>query len=353
MTTIKVGIIGAGQIAQLHADGYKEDDRAVIQAVCDVREDTAISKALQWGSQVCHTNYRAILADPDIDAVDILTPHHLHAPMILEALAAGKHVMVQRPLALTVADADRIIAEARKRNLTLCVAEPLLSHAPLLDARSYLEAGEIGEPVGIRVKVGVGAPEGGWKVRPESWLWRFDPKKCGGGPFLFDGIYGALVSATHLLDKVDQLSAWIGRTEIYPGYFVDAPASVMWRHRWRNCPGTLELTYSPEMYIRSSHYPTDTRIELTGTKGIIWLRTSPANVTMSAPVQMYRDGRLFSFGEVQEDWAQNFKATTRNFIDAIFGSAEPQCSAEQGRQLLRLAIAARDSSATERIQKFN
>lgn len=352
MSKIRVGIIGAGQIAQLHAAGYKDDDRAVIAAVCDVREDLAIERALSWGATRTHTRYKELLADPDIDAVDILTPHYLHTSMVLDALAAGKHVMVQRPMALTMAEADRIIQEAERHDTVCCVAEPTLFHPPLIDAQSYLEAGEIGDPVGISVKASLGAPEGGWKVRPESWLWRFDPQKCGGGPFLFDAVYGAFVAAYHLLDQVERLQAWIGRTEIYPGYFVDAPAAIMWRHNWRDCPGTLEVTYSPEMYVRSSHYPNDLRVELTGTKGILWLRTSPANTTMSSPIEMYRDGRLFSFGEVTEKWDENFKATTRNFIDAIHGVEPPRCSLETGRTLLRLTLAARDSSASERIQKF-
>jgi predicted dehydrogenase len=104
------------------------------------------------------------------------------------------------------------------------------------------------------------------------------------------------------------------------------------------------MTYSPDMYIKSTHYPNDIRVELTGTKGIIWFRLSPGNVTMSAPLQMYRDGRLFSFGEVSEDWAQNFHRTTRNFVDKVRGEGKLVMSPEAGRELLRLTLAARESS---------
>lgn len=352
MTSLGVGIIGAGQIAALHAAGYQADPRARIHAVCDLREPTAIDRALAWGAERYYTDYRQLLADPGVDLVDIITPHHLHAPLALEALRAGKHVLVQRPLALTVAEADRLMAEAQKNKLHLCVAEAGVFHPPLIDARGYLESGEIGEPVSVRIKVGIGAPEGGWSVRPESWLWRFDPQKCGGGPFLFDAIYGAFVSAFHLLGDVEMVQAWLGRTEIYPGYFVDAPATLMWRHRWRGCPGSLELTYSPEMYIKSSHYPVDARVELTGTKGILWLRTSPSNVTMSAPIQMYRDGRVFSFGEVAEGWEENFKAMIANFLDVATGRKEPRFRPDTGREILRLTLAARDSNRSERPQKL-
>ncbi len=353
MTTLGVGIIGAGQIAELHAKGYEADKRAKVQAVCDVREHTAIDRALAWKAPSYYTDYRELLKDDKVDVVDIITPHYLHAPLALEALRAGKHVMVQRPLALTVAEADRLIAEAQKRKLHLCVAEPAMFHSPLIDAKGYLESGEIGDPVSVRIKIGIGAPEGGWPVRPESWLWRFDPQKCGGGPFLFDAIYSSFVSAHHLLRDIEVVQAWIGRTEIYPGYFVDAPATMMWRHQWRGCPGSLEVSYSPEMYIKSSHYPTDARVELTGTKGILWLRTAPGNVTMGSPVQMYRDGRMFSFGEVNEDWAKNFARMTHNFIDVVFGVEDPRFRPETAREILRMTLAARDSSRSERSQKLS
>ena len=345
MTTTKVGIIGAGQIARLHAEGYAKDERAEIRAVCDIEDERAIEEALAWKADRWYTDHKALLADPEIDAVDILTPHHLHPSMILEALRAGKHVMVQRPLALTIAEADEVIAEASKRQLTLAVAEPHLYHPPFADARSYLKNGEIGDPLGIHFSVNIGAPEGGWEVKPQSWLWRFDPRKCGGGPFLFDSIYTAFAISTHLLSEVESVNADIGRTEISPGYFVDAPGTVTWRHNKGRCLGSLNMTYSPDMYIKSTHYPNDVRVELTGTKGIIWFRVAPGNVTMGAPLQMYRDGRLFSFGEVAESWDENFHHTTRNFIDAVRGQAKLVMTPQAGREILRMTLAARESSA--------
>lgn len=344
MVGIKVGIIGAGQISSLHAAGYRKDPRVSIGAVCDVREGLAIERALEWESDTAHTDIKHVLGDASIHAVDICAPNYLHAPIAMAALRAGKHVMVQRPLALTVAEADKLIAEAARQRLVLCMAEPLYFHTPLIDARSYLEAGEIGDPVSVRIKTSMGAPEGGWKVRPESWLWRFDPKKAGGGPFLFDAIYGGLAAAHRLLEGVNQLHAWLGQTEIYPGYFIDAPGVLMWRHAKSSCHGSMDLTYSPELYIRSSHYPNDVRVEVTGTRGILRARLAPGNVTMSAPLEMYRDGRLFSFGEIVEDWAENFNRATSNFVDAILGEDPARCPGEVGRELLRTTLAVRESS---------
>lgn len=352
MTKIGVGIIGAGQIAALHAKGYLADDRVRLRAVCDARESLAIDRALEWGAERYFTNFREVLADPEVHAIDIATPHHLHARIALDALRAGKHVIVQRPLALNVAEADNLVREARARNLTLACMEWTVFVPAIQDAKTYLETGEIGDPISCRIKVSIGAPEGGWKVRPESWLWRFDDQKCGGGPFLFDAIYGAFVAAGHLLGPADRLTAAIGRTEIYPGYYVDAPATAMWRHKWRSCPGTLEVSYSPELYIKSSHYPSDARIEITGSKGIMWARYSPGNVTMGPALQMYRDGRMFSFGEVKDTWDESFEAATRNFVDAIYGIDPLVFNAESGREMLRMTLAARESSQTDRVQKL-
>jgi predicted dehydrogenase len=352
MATIGVGIIGAGQISALHAKGWLADERAQIRAVCDFKEHTAIERAMAWKADAYYTDHRALLEDRNVQLVDITTPHNLHAPMVLDALLAGKHVLVQRPLALTVAEADRLIAEAQKRGLVLAVAEPNAQYGPLVDAKGYLDSGEIGDPISLRCKVGVGAPEGGWSVKPESWLWRFDAQRCGGGPFLFDGVYSTFATAFQLLGAVDMLQAWLGRTEIYPGYFVDAPATALWRHRWRGCPGSLELTYSPEMYIKSSHYPMDARVELTGTKGILWVRAAPGNVLMGPPVQMYRDGRLFSFGEVDDGWESGFLAMARNTLDAVQNKAELTFKPDAAREILRMTLAARDSSRSERPAKM-
>ena len=181
MTKLGVGIIGAGQIAPLHAAGYLADDRVSLHAVCDTREDLAIERSLMWKAECYYTDYRELLADDRVHIVDILTPHNLHARIADEALRAGKHVTIQRPIALNLADADSLVRQAEARNLQLNCGEWTAFTPAIQDAKTYLDTGEIGDPVSVQVKVAIGAPEGGWEVQPESWLWRFDELKCGGG----------------------------------------------------------------------------------------------------------------------------------------------------------------------------
>ena len=352
MSKIQVAVVGVGQIAGLHAKGYSGDERANIRAVCDERQDEAIKAALEWGADSYYGKYQDLLMDDAIDAVSILTPNYLHASYILEALRAGKHVHVARPLALTMPEANQIVREAKQRELIVEVAEPMLFHKPLREACAYLEAGEIGDPVGVRLKICVGSPEGGWKIRPESWLWRFDPKKCGGGPFLFDATYGALVAANHLLGKIELIQAWVGRTEIYPGYYVDAPATVMWRHG-QGVIGSLELTYSPELYIKSDTYPTNISLELTGSRGMLWLRASPGRFSNRGPLEMYRDGRVFTFGEVDSCWRQCFERSVQSFISSVLDGSQQVCSADLARQHLEAVLAVRDSSLAQRARRLS
>ena len=105
---LRVGIIGTGRISDLHALEYRQNDRAQITAVCDVDQESAQRRAAAWNVQPARvfTNHHDLLALPDLDLVENLLPHHLHHPVTLAALAAGKHVSVQKPMALSLVQAD-------------------------------------------------------------------------------------------------------------------------------------------------------------------------------------------------------------------------------------------------------
>jgi len=349
MRRVRLGIIGAGQISEVHVKGYTESERGSVIAVCDLVQDLAIERALLWGADRYYNDYRELLANPDIDAVAILTPHDVHATMAVDALEAGKHVHLARPLALSLSDADAVIAAARQYGKIVSVCEPDLFSGPLNDTKNYLETGEVGQALAINISITIGAPDGGWAIRPESWLWRFDPDRSGGGPFLFDAIHGGLVAAFYLMGPIQRTEAWIGRTEIYPGYHVDAPATLMWTHA-SGVVGSMSLTYSPEMYIKSDYYPTSTKLEVTGTRGALQLRLSPGQLGSSAPLVMHRDGRSFAFGEVDDRWHKAYEKSSAAFIDDVADGRTPLCAAEAGRSHLAVTLAVRESSLTETTQ---
>ena len=154
MEELRVGFIGAGRISDLHAIEYLANDRARIVAICDIDPDIARPRARQWGvpDDRVFTDYRDLLTLPDVDLVEILLPHHLHHEATLAAAAAGKHISLQKPMALSVAEADEMIAAAEQAGVILKVFENFIFYPPVQRAKALIEAGEIGNPLTIRIK---------------------------------------------------------------------------------------------------------------------------------------------------------------------------------------------------------
>ena len=165
--------------------------------------------AKEWGAPKAYPDYRALLADPHVDAVEVITPHHLHAPMGIAALQAGKHLSLQKPMAVSVAECDALIEAAKRSGKCFRVFENFRYYPPLVRAKELLEAGAIGEPLSIRLKVVQGSMGQGWQVPYSRWAWRFDPIQSGGGRVIFDYGYHLFSVAMWLLGAVEKVYAWI------------------------------------------------------------------------------------------------------------------------------------------------
>jgi predicted dehydrogenase len=108
---LRVGIIGCGRISDLHAAGYRTHPEAEVVAVADTDAAAATHRGRAWGvpEDAMHTDARELLGRDDVDAVELLVPHHLHAELATAAIAAGKHVALQKPLTVDLAEADALI----------------------------------------------------------------------------------------------------------------------------------------------------------------------------------------------------------------------------------------------------
>jgi predicted dehydrogenase len=131
-----------------------------------------------------YANFDEMLRDGRIDAVDLCVPHHLHANLALTALEAGRHVLVEKPIATSIADAERMVETAEKRNLTLCVSENYPFLEPFRRARDLIQAGEIGRLVSLRSHR-IGYLGGIW-LRDG---WRQNAEVAGGGMLLDQGCH--------------------------------------------------------------------------------------------------------------------------------------------------------------------
>jgi len=136
--SIRVGLIGCGRVAPRHAQSLTQLDETRLVAVADVKPSRAEKFAREYGADL-YTDHRVLLDRPDIDAVSICVPSGLHAQVTLDALAAGKHVLVEKPIALNLDDADRMIRSARERGLRLGVVLQNRYNSPMQQVRRLID----------------------------------------------------------------------------------------------------------------------------------------------------------------------------------------------------------------------
>src|SRR5919201_6642883 len=116
---IRLAIVGCGNISQLNAPGYLQHPRCEVVALCDAEPERAKRRAREWGiAPRVYSDFAQVLDDRAVDALELLTPTWLHAEQIVAALDAGKHVSCQKPIAISVAEADRVAAAVAKARTT-------------------------------------------------------------------------------------------------------------------------------------------------------------------------------------------------------------------------------------------
>ena len=346
MDRIRVGFIGTGRISDLHAVEYVANPHAEIVALCDRDPALAEGRARAWGvvDAAIFEDYRELVALDTVDLVEVLLPHHLHLEAALAALAAGKAVSVQKPMCTTVADADRLVDAARQAGRPLRVFENFVFYPPVVRAKSLVDEGAIGEPLTIRIKTNPGRSETAWAVPASTLAWRQDAARIGGGPLVLDDGHHKFALAWYFMGPAEEVHAWISHTTSPDGFVFDAPAMISFRFPG-NRYGNLEIVYSPELDVVTDHYAQDDRIEITGTRGVIWINRGHGQLGREVvPVQLFRDGALTDYADVETGWETSFVYATRHGIEALRSGARPQLSGADGREILSFALAAEESA---------
>ncbi|USK35980.1 Gfo/Idh/MocA family oxidoreductase [Bacillus sp. F19] len=181
MRLLNIGLIGAGGISDLHFNSYEKNPEANIYAICDLNKTRAEEKAEKYGASKVYTDYRELLTDPDVDAVSICTWNNLHAEIIIDALHAGKHVLVEKPLCTTLEDAYKIQEAVQRTGKFLQVGfvRRYGDNTQLL--KKFIDKGELGEIYYAKASCirRLGNP-GGWFA---------DKERSGGGPLIDIGVH--------------------------------------------------------------------------------------------------------------------------------------------------------------------
>lgn len=340
---INVGFIGCGRIADLHALGYKQNRHARIFAVCDLNGERAAARKREWNAEKSYTNHHDLLADPQVHAVEVLTPYDTHEAVVIDAAKAGKHIACQKPMTTSLASADRMVAAASTARIVYKVTECYVTYPPIALAKKLIEDGAIGEPIGMRIKYIV-SPKGGWEVPPSTYEQQFRIAAQGHGFETFDHGHHEWAVGWYLLGEVERVCAWVDTLD----GILDAPATVMWKCRDSKRYGMCDFMHASDLTIPTEYYPNDEWFEVNGSRGILLVNRGTGHILDKPPVSLF-DGQSWRyFNDVPADWSEGFIGATRNFIAAIQGTEPPLLTGEQGREVLRFTLAIETSASKRR-----
>ena len=180
--TLKVGVIGVGGIANTHFPGWRDSPHAEVVAMADLVPDTLARIAAKEGVSKTYANPDDLIADPDIDVIDICTPNMYHTPLAVAALEAGKHVLCEKPLAPAPADIHQMIAARDKSGKTLMTAQHFRWQGSAKALKAEIDNGALGGIYHAR----------SWMLRRSGAPLRatfIEKKHSGGGPCIDIGVH--------------------------------------------------------------------------------------------------------------------------------------------------------------------
>lgn len=322
---VRVGLVGAGRIARVHADAYSRIARGGIVAVTDPIAPASAALAADFGYRVVDS-FEAMLADPDIDAVLLATPNALHAEQTIAALRAGKHVFCQKPISLTLEEADRVVAEAAGHPDRVLQFGFMLRFTPPLPAlQQRIAAGELGPLIASQAAVF------GWEPSNE---WFYDP--ANGGGVILDTL-------VHFGDLVLWLFGPAEHVHTEGGAYKLAGAKKY------GSPDNAIVTVKHHSGVVSSMYVTWTaghgnfRLDVYGNDGhaTVDLVTSQALELHLTPREDAPDG--WQYPDLV--WSYGYAGEQQYFVDRILGRVDGSiaATAEQARDALALMLAAQQS----------
>jgi len=178
MKKLRSAVFGTGFMGRVHTEGIRRLGNVEVAAIAASSDEKARKFADELNVERSTGDYHTLLADPTIDAVHICTPNALHFPMAMAALSAGKHVLCEKPLATSVAEAEQLVAKAAETKLSNCTFQNLRYYPLVQQIRRMREAGELGEIYAVQ-----GTYSQDWLLYDTDWNWRIEsvhngPSRC-------------------------------------------------------------------------------------------------------------------------------------------------------------------------------
>lgn len=331
---ICLGLIGAGRAGMIHAKNFQASvSGACLTAVADTCQENMETAVRELGLEKGYTDYRELLEDRDIDGVVIVTPTKYHCEIAVAAAEKGKHILCEKPMAMTVEECEIMEEAARKNGVKLQVAFMRRFDRAFVEAKKVVEAGEIGDVVMVRSNTrGPSIPK----------PWMYDIKKSN-GPL-------AEVNS-HDIDTL----RWFTGSEFSAVYAIGGnyrcpDARESYPDFYDNVVLTAKFTNGMQGVIDGAQgvlYGYDARVEILGTRGCIFLgKTQEQAITVCRSDMKKYDSftnswkYLFKDAYLEEDIA---------FAECIRGDQEPKVTAKDGKMAVKVVNAGNQSIVTGQI----
>ncbi|MGA9349432.1 MAG: Gfo/Idh/MocA family oxidoreductase [Anaerolineae bacterium] len=341
---IGTAIIGPGKVAHIHARALAALPESNFVAVWGRNAERTEAFATQYGIRA-HTNMDEMLHDPAIEAVIICTPHSLHAEETIAAAQAGVHVLVEKPVALTVADCDRMIAAAHAAGIQLGVISQRRLYEPVQRVKQAIESGKIGKPIlGTVTVLGWRGPE---YYAMDAWRGTWDGE---GGGILVNQVVHQLDLFQWFMGPVAELFGYWDNLN-HPYIQVDDTAVAVLRFR-NGALGNIVVSNSqnPGLYAKIHvHGYTGASIGVQTDGGSVFfagqagrveppindLWTIPGEESLLAQWQAEDRAR----GDEHDPMTYYHFLQDREFLQAILANRPPMVTGEEGRKLVEIVEA--------------
>jgi myo-inositol 2-dehydrogenase/D-chiro-inositol 1-dehydrogenase len=328
---VKVGIIGSRFEADIHAESFKiMPEEAEVVAVASPTPGNADKLAKKHGIPAVYTDYREMLKDPEIEMVTITAPNRLHHQLTLDIANAGKHVVCEKPLCMTLEEADEMIEVCKKQGVLLMYAEELYFTPKYVKAKEMADQGAFGEVYYVK--------QGEKHYGPHAdWFW--DVEQSGGGVFMDMGCHGIafvwwFLGRPKLLSVTAQMGTYV-HNAITKGD--------------DNSLCILEFEGNKVALVEDSWARTggmDDRIEVFGDKGC-----SYANLHMGNALPTYSEmgygyavekaptTKGWTYPVFEELWNYGFPQEMHHFARCVRGKEDPMATGEDGRFVQEVLLA--------------
>ena len=341
---VRLAFIGLGRIFDLNKLAYLGNPDVEVVALVDPKVERLEQRSAEFPAAQCFASTEELATSGlHVDAAEVLVPIALHAEQVIELLAHGWHVNLQKPIGNDLADAQAIVDAANKADRVVRVMENYLFFEPLCRLKEIIDSGELGTISGYHLKM-VASGRGGWDVPGDTYDWQFDQAKRGRGTLVFDDGWHKFSTMLWLFGPVREVRAWVGSTEIIEGLGIDAPTTIVWEHE-NGIRGVWDITLAVDLYLRSDYYTNDERWEVTGRQGFARVNRCTARGIQEPSLEVYLDGEMRSFHALDDDWASSFRRSGEHWVSWLKRGEGPLCwGAREATEVLRLALASYASS---------